>query len=385
MAELERRGWKQRRIAAEIGCSQAHVSKRLALLQPPRPGPQRRHRRAGVDRHGARAASRLSPALTTTSRPRPSPRRSTALRWAGGPTRPSRRPSATPPAPRRPGRPARTLPPAASRSPPPRSASRWAGPTSRTARPGSTRKAGCLAAEIGWNGKPEWICVNPASHPATAPDAARRNREAEDERESRKSAKARDAACLVIAAGPLPPAAELARILAETLLGPAGYSECMRLAARWLRDAGLAPAGADHYALRDKMTAGGDRAWPGPLRLRVRAGGRRTARPRPLARLGRAARRPPRPPRPGRRRLSRLPGRRPASTRPARPPPRAAPWPAPRAAAPPGPATAGATSRSTVTPASPSTSAISTARLTGAAAALPRTSLVPVTATPSCG
>ena len=34
-AELARRGWRQRKIAAETGCSQAHVSKRLALLQLP--------------------------------------------------------------------------------------------------------------------------------------------------------------------------------------------------------------------------------------------------------------------------------------------------------------------------------------------------------------
>jgi ParB/RepB/Spo0J family partition protein len=37
MAELARRGWRQRRIAAETGCSQAHVSKRMALLQLPGP------------------------------------------------------------------------------------------------------------------------------------------------------------------------------------------------------------------------------------------------------------------------------------------------------------------------------------------------------------
>ncbi len=35
IAELARRGWRQRRIAAETGCGQAHISKRLALLQLP--------------------------------------------------------------------------------------------------------------------------------------------------------------------------------------------------------------------------------------------------------------------------------------------------------------------------------------------------------------
>jgi ParB family chromosome partitioning protein len=35
IAELAACGWRQRKIAAEIGCSQAHISKRLALLQLP--------------------------------------------------------------------------------------------------------------------------------------------------------------------------------------------------------------------------------------------------------------------------------------------------------------------------------------------------------------
>ena len=34
-ALIERHGWRQRRVAAEIGCSQAHVSKRMSLLQLP--------------------------------------------------------------------------------------------------------------------------------------------------------------------------------------------------------------------------------------------------------------------------------------------------------------------------------------------------------------
>jgi ParB/RepB/Spo0J family partition protein len=34
-ALVQRHGWRQRRVAAEIGCSQAHVSKRMALLQLP--------------------------------------------------------------------------------------------------------------------------------------------------------------------------------------------------------------------------------------------------------------------------------------------------------------------------------------------------------------
>ena len=101
---------------------------------------------------------------------------------------------------------------------------------------------------------------NPAGHPDTVPAARGRARENEDEREIRKAARARDAACVTIAAGPLPAAAELAWLLAATLLDGAGHSETLRLACRWLRDAGIAPAGADHYRWRDQLTAAGDHA-----------------------------------------------------------------------------------------------------------------------------
>jgi hypothetical protein len=98
----------------------------------------------------------------------------------------------------------------------------------------------------------------PGQPPATAPAATARTRELEDEREIRKAARARDAACATIAAGPLPAPDVLARILAAALLDGTGYSETLRLACKWLRDAGIAPPGADHYAWRGQLAAAGD-------------------------------------------------------------------------------------------------------------------------------
>jgi hypothetical protein len=129
-------------------------------------------------------------------------------------------------------------------------------------------KGGCLAAYIAsWSGEPEYVCINPASHPRS-----RENREAradaerrETERESRKAAKARDVACQQIAAGPLPTARDLTCLLAATVLtgSGGGYSEALRLAWRWLRDSGAVnlDQDQDHYAARTAVTAaGGDRA-----------------------------------------------------------------------------------------------------------------------------
>jgi hypothetical protein len=74
-----------------------------------------------------------------------------------------------------------------------------------------------------------------------------------------KAARLRDVACAAIVAAPLPPARVLLqRITAATLGYGGGHADSMRLAARWLAEAGLAPKGTDHYRLRDQLTAAGD-------------------------------------------------------------------------------------------------------------------------------
>jgi len=121
-------------------------------------------------------------------------------------------------------------------------------------------KAGCLAAMIGYNGGAEYVCANPAGHPAEIlPHARREARAAEDEREGKKAARARDIACAAIVAGPLPHARVLLQRITTALLGyGGGHADSMRMAARWLAECGAAPKGVDHYRLRDKMLADGD-------------------------------------------------------------------------------------------------------------------------------
>ncbi len=262
MAELARRGWRQRRIAAETGCSQAHVSKRMALLQLPEGARDalaggalsvadalELHKLAGAgDREvtdavidhavGEITAGRL-PAASAVRLARQDVQRALAEKQARAELAAAGIDVVT----------------SAQRD-------RQGWPRVWDGDEGPHREAGCLAAVIGWGGTPEYVCVNPAGHPDTRENARslRRAREAADERESRKAAKARDAACTAIAAGQLPAPGELARLLAATMLDGSGHSESLRLACRWLRDAGVAPPGADHYRWRDELAAAGDHA-----------------------------------------------------------------------------------------------------------------------------
>lgn len=259
MAELARRSWSQRRIAEEIGCSQAHVSKRLSLLQLPKPARDalaadqmsvgdalELHRiasttdddvaaqvigRAVADiGSGHRAGNAIAQARQDALRAQAAKKTRADLE-ARGITIITRERRA--------------------RMGWPRVWDRDIGPH---------EEGGCLVAEIGWSGEPEWACTNPASHPDAGTAARARARENDDEQESRKAAKARDAACLQIAAGPLPELGGLARMLAGTLLAGTGHSESLRLACKWLRDAGIAPGGVDHYAWRNHLEAAGDHA-----------------------------------------------------------------------------------------------------------------------------
>ena len=259
MAELARRGWSQRKTAAEIGCSQAHVSKRLTLLELPVPA---RRAVAGGQLSTAQAlelhkavsdadddiaaevmakaidnlGSGYSAASAVTSAGRDAARFQLA--------RKTRADLET-----------RGIPVIDENK---RGRMGWPYLGGRDTK--VHEKAGCLAASIDYNGRPDYTCVNPASHPDASPASAARAREQEDEKEIRKAAKARDTACAAIAAGPLPPAGELSRILAATLLEGTGHAETLRLACKWLRDTGIVPAGTDHYAWHKQLTAAADHA-----------------------------------------------------------------------------------------------------------------------------
>jgi hypothetical protein len=108
---------------------------------------------------------------------------------------------------------------------------------------------------IGYSGAAEYVCTNPAAHPdAVSPHSRREARAAEDEREGKKAAKARDIACAAIVAGPLPHVRVLLQQITAALLGyGGGHADSMRMAASWLAEAGAASKGTDHYRLPDKM------------------------------------------------------------------------------------------------------------------------------------
>jgi len=257
MAELARQGWRQRRIADETGCSQAHVSKRMALLQLPEPARDalaggslsvadalELHKLTGGGeaagevigqavreiQQGHHPSSVLSMAKSQLGRAQAAEKTRAKLAREGIEIVTDQR----------------------------RERMGWPrvyGDVSAHA------EAGCLAALIGWSGEPDYVCANPARHPEElSPHAQREARAHEDEREGRKAAKARDVACAAIVAGPLPPARVLLHRITTALLDSGGgHAESMRMAARWLAESGTAPRGVDHYRLRDQLAASGDR------------------------------------------------------------------------------------------------------------------------------
>jgi ParB/RepB/Spo0J family partition protein len=256
MGELARLGWSQRAIAAEVGCSQAHVSKRLTLLDLPATA------RAAV------AAGRMAPAqavglhkaiadvdpdvaeqvITVALDDIESGYR------AEGAGRAAARNAVrfTEAKKTRAGLDARGIEVIEQGK---RHRMNWPQVSARDVK--THEKAGCLAAAIDYDGRPDYACASPASHPGAVPA---QTPEQEEEKQVRKAAKARDAACTAIAAGPLPPAGELARILAAALLEGISHAETLRVACKWLRDAGIVPDGAGHYAWHKRLTAAGDHA-----------------------------------------------------------------------------------------------------------------------------
>jgi ParB/RepB/Spo0J family partition protein len=256
-ALVQRHGWRQRRVAEEIGCSQAHVSKRMALLQLP--GRARDaladgkvtvetalelHKLTGAGEvageaigEAIRELERGQHATYAISAAKERVRRAVAAEDTRADLR------------------ARGVEIVTKQR---RAQLGWPvvyGDTQAHA------EAGCLAATISnWSGAAEYVCTNPAAHPAAiSPHARREARAHEDEREGRKAAKARDITCAAIAAGPLPPARVLLQRITAALLGSGGgHAESMRMAARWLAESGTTPRGVDHYRLRDQLMAAGD-------------------------------------------------------------------------------------------------------------------------------
>jgi ParB/RepB/Spo0J family partition protein len=267
-ARLARRGWRQRRIAEETGCSQAHVSKRMTLLKLPEAArgavaagtlpvdaALELHKLTGNGGADEVTDSAITQAVQELDRgydPR------AVIRTAQAEVRRAREAQAARAKLEADGTPVIT-----------EQQVQRAGYVRLYGDTGPHAEAGCLAAYIGsYRGEPEYVCTKPASHPRTKvgrearADAERR----ETERESRKAAKARDEACQQLAAGPLPPARELVHEFATVLLGGTGDSEAVRLAWRWLRDSGAVTTGQDVSNYYDRtrtvsqLNDAGDRA-----------------------------------------------------------------------------------------------------------------------------
>jgi ParB/RepB/Spo0J family partition protein len=254
MGELARLGWSQRAIAAEVGCSQAHVSKRLALLDLPAPA------RAAVaaGKMAPAQAVELHKAITGVDDDVAAKVVAVALDDIGSGYRAE---VAGKNAARNAARfteAKKTRADLEARGVPVIEADKryrmpWSGVSGRDVK--RCEKAGCLAAAIDFDGHPDYTCLKPASH---AGGGAVLTPEQVEDKEIRRAARAREAACTAIAAGPLPPAGELARILAATLLEAVSHAETLRVACKWLRDAGMVPDGTGHYAWHKQLTAAGD-------------------------------------------------------------------------------------------------------------------------------
>ena len=256
MAELARRGWRQRRIAAETGCSQSHVSKRMALLQLPEPARDAMtagtvsvetalelHQLAGAGEVAGAAIEEAVGEIAGGQFPKYAVQRARdKIQRAATAEKTRERLTAE------------GIEIVAEQRRAQLGWPRVFGDTSAHA------KAGCLAASISWSGEPDYLCSNPAGHPEEiSPHARREARAAEDEREGRKAAKARDLACAAIVAGPLPPGPDLLQLVVAALLGyGGGHAESMRLACKWLAASGAVAAGTDHYQARDQLVASGD-------------------------------------------------------------------------------------------------------------------------------
>jgi hypothetical protein len=256
-ALVERHGWRQRRVAAEIGCSQAHVSKRMSLLQLPDRARDaladgkvsvetalELHKLSGAGagvaqeaiaeavrdlEQGQHPADALSRARDQVKRATAAEETRKDLEERGIEIVTEQR----------------------------RAKFSWPLVFGDTA---AHAEAGCLAALVSWSGDAQYVCTNPAAHPQEiSPHARREARAAEDEREGKKAAKLRDIACAAIAGGPMPPARVLLQQITVAVLGlGGGHADSMRMAARWLAECGAAANGTDHYQLRDKMIAADD-------------------------------------------------------------------------------------------------------------------------------
>jgi ParB family chromosome partitioning protein len=266
-AALAERGWSQRQIAQRVGCGQAHVSKRTALLKLPEPAIE------------ALAAGKLTAAdAGELAKLAEQPEVVTRLLDEIGPgeyhsagqvvTRHVAQAE-------RDRRTAELLAEAAAAGIEVVDYSRLGNDAylkrlDEDADPAPHQEAGCLAATIS-GGRRDLYCTKPGQHAGTAaevPAWTRHNggkRAAEDtaraavRRQADAAARARKVVAAQLAAQPVPPA-RAAELLAAAMLLRHTDAQCLDAAVRWLRAAGIGPTGGDHYQYAAAVSAGGSAA-----------------------------------------------------------------------------------------------------------------------------
>jgi ParB-like chromosome segregation protein Spo0J len=263
-AQLAERGWSQRQIASRVGCKQPHVSKRLALLRLPEPAiealatgeitPADGAELARLDGHPDEAARALADIrrrgwedaqaivrhqLARLERAEQAAKVRAGLEAEGIPV--------VDPGILGPFAYAKRL-----RDGTDLEAHRSAGCLVGVARDGF-RELYCKDADR-HEGTPAEVTAWTESH-GTQRDEAEARRAAEN-RQRAAAAKARKVAAGRLAVMPVPPA-QAADLLAAVMVERHTDAQCLETAVRWLRDAGLGPAGGDHYAYERQVSASG--------------------------------------------------------------------------------------------------------------------------------
>jgi ParB/RepB/Spo0J family partition protein len=261
--QLAGRGWSQRQIAARMGCGQAHVSKRLALLKLP--GEARDAlaagkitaadagelvRLAGQPERAVQALKQIgandwdtAPAVVARALAQAEADQQRAEVLAGLEAEGI---SVVDPADLGPRSWSRRLPEDADLAP--------------------HQEAGCLQGVVR-SGVRELYCADPASHEGTAAalpgaaqaadSAAAEAARAEEDRQSAAAARTRKAAAARLAARPVsaPRAADLVSL---AMIARHADAQCLETAVKWLRAAEIGPAEGDYYAYADQVTGSGD-------------------------------------------------------------------------------------------------------------------------------
>jgi ParB/RepB/Spo0J family partition protein len=266
-AQLAERGWSQRKIAARVGCGQAHVSKRLTLLRLPEPAIEALAGGKITAADGAELARLCSaghPGLAMQAL-----EEIDGTGWASAENVVSRRLAQL----------ERDEQAAAVRAameaegikvvdPDKLGPRAWARRLDDDADLAPHREAGCLTGVARAGGR-ELYCTDPAAHEGTAAalpgaadagvSAAAEAARAGRDRQNAAAARSRKAAAGQLAVRPVT-AARAAELVSLALIARHADAQCLETAVKWLRAAGIGPASGDYYEYAETVAAAGDLA-----------------------------------------------------------------------------------------------------------------------------